>query len=66
MLRDTIDRRLVVDPRTREVVHQTVDRESGTVIRQVPEEALLRLRAYGREMRDKVEASASRKIERFA
>lgn len=53
-LRDMIDRRITIEPKTREVVYQTVDKESGEVIRQIPDEALLRLRAYGREMRDKI------------
>ena len=54
-LRETIERRIEIDPKTREVVYQTVDRQSGEVVRQVPDQALLRLRAYAREMREKSE-----------
>jgi len=65
-LRDMIDRRITIEPKTREVVYQTVNRESGEVIRQIPDEALLRLRAYGREMREKAEQDRTDAIERVA
>ena len=65
-LRETIARRIDIDPKTREVVHQTVNRETGEVLRQVPDEALMRLRAYAREMREKAEASDVRHVERIA
>src|SRR5215210_9066125 len=48
-LRDVIDRRIMIEPKTREVVYQTIDRESGEVIRQLPDQAMLRLRVYSRE-----------------
>lgn len=51
-LREVIDRNTEIDPKTREVVFQQVDRATGEVVRQVPDEALLRLRAYAREMRE--------------
>jgi flagellar protein FlaG len=54
-LRETIERRIEIDPKTREVVYQTVDRESGEVVRQVPDQALLRLRAYARAMRENLD-----------
>jgi len=47
-MRDAIRRRIVVDQKNREVIHQTVDERTGEVIRQIPEKALLRLRAYAR------------------
>lgn len=47
-----IKRRLEIDPKTREVVFQAVDRETGEVVRQIPEEAILKIRAYAREMRE--------------
>ena len=51
-LQDVIERNTTIDPKTREVVFQTVDRETGEVVRQVPDDAILKLRAYAREMRD--------------
>ena len=50
-MREVVERNITVDPRTRELVFQTVSKETGEVVRQFPEEALLRLRAYVREMR---------------
>ncbi|WP_046868311.1 hypothetical protein [Microvirga massiliensis] len=49
-LQRTIEKRLVDDPRSREPVQQSVDAETGRVVRQVPDEALLRIRAYVQEM----------------
>jgi flagellar protein FlaG len=46
-----IKRNIEIDPKTREVVFQVLDRDSGRVIRQTPDEAILRLRAYIRELR---------------
>jgi hypothetical protein len=37
---------VIVDPGTNEVVYRTVDERSRQVIRQVPDQALLRMRAY--------------------
>jgi hypothetical protein len=65
-LRETIRRRIDIDPKTREVVYQTVDEETGEVVRQVPDEALMRLRAYAREMREKAETSDVRRVARTA
>jgi flagellar protein FlaG len=65
-IRDVIERHIEIEPKTREVVYQTVDRESGEVIRQVPDQALLRLRAYAREMREKSDESRNAKLERSA
>jgi flagellar protein FlaG len=49
-----IEKRLVADPRSREPVQQSVDAETGRVVRQVPDEALLRIRAYAREMSEQM------------
>ncbi|HEY8383111.1 MAG TPA: flagellar protein FlaG [Microvirga sp.] len=65
-LRETIDRRIDIDPKTREVVFQTIDRDSGEVIRQVPDEVLMRMRAYAREMRERAAADQVRQVERVA
>jgi flagellar protein FlaG len=48
-VRDTIKRNLTVDPKTREIVYQAVDTKSGEIIRQIPSDAILRLRAYYRD-----------------
>jgi uncharacterized FlaG/YvyC family protein len=68
-LRETIDRRISIDPKTREVVFQTVNKETGEVVRQVPDEALMRIRAYAREMRAAHERSLNsdvRRVEKIA
>jgi len=41
-------RKIVLDAHSREVIYQVVDAGSGRVVRQVPDEAMLRLRAYTR------------------
>ena len=38
----------MLDAHSREVIYQVLDADSGRVVRQVPDEALLRLRAYVR------------------
>lgn len=48
----SVSRELVVDPEMREVIYRVVDVNSGEVIRQVPEKALLRLRAYTRALEE--------------
>ena len=44
--------RFAVDPHTRSVVFQVVDTRSGEVVMQLPEEALLRRRAYSQSRED--------------
>jgi flagellar protein FlaG len=51
-MREVVERNITVDPRTRELVFQTISKETGEVVRQVPDEAILRLRAYVREMQE--------------
>jgi hypothetical protein len=51
VLSEFIKQNIEIDPKTREVVFQVVDRESGRVIRQTPDETTLRLRAYVRDLR---------------
>ncbi len=45
-------REIVLDPQSREVIFRVRDERSGRVVRQVPDEALLRLRAYQRAIAD--------------
>jgi hypothetical protein len=47
-MRDVIERRNVFDPRSREVVFQALNAETGEVVRQTPTEVSLKLRAYVR------------------
>ena len=51
-LRSFIEKRNIVDPRTREVVYRSVDTRTGTVVRQFPDEVRLKLREYLNTMRD--------------
>lgn len=41
-------RKIILDAHSREVIYQVLDQDSGRVVRQIPEEATLRLRAYVR------------------
>lgn len=50
LLREAIQRNITVDPQTRTVVFQALDAASGEVLRQFPNEATLKLRAYYRKM----------------
>jgi flagellar protein FlaG len=69
-LRDVIERRLEVDPKTRSIVLRKTDRETGEVIDQYPDETLLKLRALSRELierdRGSVAAAQSHEVERIA
>src|SRR5215210_7037767 len=49
---------VIIDPETRDIVFQAVDERTGEVVRQVPDEMLLRLRAYVREISAKQAAEA--------
>jgi uncharacterized FlaG/YvyC family protein len=51
-LRDFIQKRNVVDPRTREIIYRSVDTRTGDVIQQFPDETRLKLREYLNKMRD--------------
>lgn len=59
-------RKIILDAHSREVIYQVLDATSGRVVRQIPEEAVLRLRAYTRaltEGRSPNEAAARADIE---
>jgi hypothetical protein len=43
-------RDVVIDPASREVIYRVLDARSRQVVRQVPDEALLRMRAYTRAL----------------
>jgi flagellar protein FlaG len=67
-LSEFIKRNIEIDAKTREVVFQTVDAETGRVIRQLPDEAMLKLRAYLRELRAAEENAegGSRRVQKIA
>jgi hypothetical protein len=47
---------VLVDPATHDVIYRTVDERSRQVIRQAPDQALLRMRAYARSLAAGTEA----------
>jgi hypothetical protein len=49
-LSDPYEYQVLVDPATHEVIYRTVDERSRQVVRQAPDEALLRMRAYARSL----------------
>lgn len=46
--KEAIRRNLVIDPDTKQVIYKAVDTRSGQIVQQLPDEALLKLRAYVR------------------
>jgi hypothetical protein len=40
----------IIDPQTRELIYRVIDVQTRQVVRQVPDEALLRVRAYAQAM----------------
>ncbi len=68
-LRDVIDRRLEIDPKTRAIILRKTNRETGETVEQLPDETLLKLRALSRDIIERArEAAASHQhaIERTA
>ena len=65
---ETVERKLVIDSNTRTIVLQKKDRETGETISQLPDETLLKLRAYSRQLSERArEAEEARhQIERSA
>jgi hypothetical protein len=49
---DNYTHTVILDPASQELIFRTVDVRSRQVVRQVPEEALLRMRAYARALAD--------------
>ena len=47
------ERRIVIEPQTRAIVLQTTDPETGETISQLPDETLLKLRIYSRELTER-------------
>ena len=68
-LRDVIERRLDIDPKTRSVILRKTNRDTGEVVEQLPDETLLKLRTWSREILERsreAEASRSHAVERLA
>lgn len=64
---DPIERKLIIDPQTRAVVFQKRDQQTGETISQLPDETLLKLRAYTRELTERArEADDTHQVERTA
>lgn len=64
-----VESRIVIEPRTRAVVLQKKDRDTGETISQLPDETLLKLRIYSRELAERARdtADANRQhVERIA
>lgn len=59
--REVVDRRLVIDQKTRSIVLQKTDRDTGETVEQLPDETMLKLRALSRDLieRDRAAASAA-------
>lgn len=52
-LKDVIERRMVIDPRTRTVVYQKKNTATGETVTQLPDETMLKLRLYSRELAER-------------
>lgn len=71
-LRDLIERRVVIEPRTRTIVYQKKNRETGETVSQLPDETMLKLRVFSRELAERarearsVEEPQSPRVERTA
>lgn len=67
-LREVIDRRVEIDPKTRSIILRKTDRDTGEVVEQLPDETLLKLRALSREIieRDRDSANQQHEVERIA
>jgi uncharacterized FlaG/YvyC family protein len=65
---ETVERKLIIDPKTRAIVLQKKDPQTGETISQLPDEALLKLRAYSRELSERAReaAEAQHQVERTA
>jgi flagellar protein FlaG len=66
-IEDSVRRATVLDPQTRQMVFRATDQRTGRVIQQIPDDALLRLRAYVKsEAARQSQASEGLKVEKIA
>lgn len=65
---ESVERKLVIDQKTRTLVLQKKDRDTGETVSQLPDETMLKLRAYSRELSDKAREveETRRRVERTA
>ena len=64
-----VNRRLVIEPRTRTVVLEEKDPRTGETISQLPDETLLKLRIYSRELTERaqdIQDTRRHEVERIA
>ncbi|MDP3258444.1 MAG: hypothetical protein Q8S58_19545 [Bosea sp. (in: a-proteobacteria)] len=64
-----VERRIVIEPRTRAIVIQQRDSDTGETISQLPDETMLKLRIYSRELADRAREADDApppKVERIA
>ena len=62
-----VSRDITIDASTQELVFKTINDRSGEIVQQVPDKALLRIRAYSREQREaEAEAESERHLSRIA
>lgn len=67
-MRESLQRRIEKDDAAGVLVYRTVDRQTGEVVRQFPEEMILKLKAYAREMarKEELDATENPRIEKVA
>lgn len=67
--REAVDRRLVIDAKTHSIVLQKTDPDTGETVEQLPDETMLKLRAFSRDLMERARepaASPSHIVERTA
>ncbi len=63
-VRPQIERKNIVDPESDSLIYVATDSNSGEVVRQVPSETLLKLRAYAKTVSDQSNETANQGVER--
>ena len=53
VLDETVERKLVVDPRTRSVILQKKNKDTGETVSQLPDETLIKMRVYTRQLAER-------------
>lgn len=53
LLDETVERKLVVDPRTRSVIMQKKNKDTGETVSQLPDETLIKMRLYTRQLAER-------------
>jgi uncharacterized FlaG/YvyC family protein len=66
-IRESLQRRIERDDSADILVYRTVDKVTGEVVRQFPDEMILKLRAYAREMeRQESKGGENHRVEKVA